>query len=148
MTGSRATTRFLESENTWLTRIERIALSSRRLLRSTFLMTEFVNVEMLYRASDALVTDYSSAFIDYMFTCKPAVSFAYDYESYMLERGGFYDLDFAFPGPICKSFDALQEALDGFGQAGRMNCMSSGGGSSLTIWMIRVRPGWWRRCGT
>jgi CDP-glycerol glycerophosphotransferase (TagB/SpsB family) len=74
---------------------------------------EFPNVEILYRASSALVTDYSSAFIDYMLTGKPAVSFAYDYEAYQLERGGFYDLDFVFPGPICTTFDDLRRALDG-----------------------------------
>ncbi|MEL7976922.1 CDP-glycerol glycerophosphotransferase family protein [Isoptericola sp. F-RaC21] len=74
---------------------------------------EFPDVEMLYRVSSALITDYSSAFIDYMMTGKPAVSFAYDYEAYQLERGGFYDLDHVFPGPICQTFDALHGALDG-----------------------------------
>ncbi len=72
---------------------------------------EFSHVEMLYRASTALVTDYSSAFIDYMLTDKPAISFAYDYESYLMERGGFYDLELAFPGPICRSFAELRSAL-------------------------------------
>jgi len=73
---------------------------------------EFPNVEVLYRASDALVTDYSSAFIDYMLTGKPAISFAYDYEAYLLERGGFYDLEQIFPGPICKTFEEFATALD------------------------------------
>jgi CDP-glycerol glycerophosphotransferase (TagB/SpsB family) len=72
---------------------------------------QFANVEILYRVSSALITDYSSAFIDYMLTGKPAVSFAYDYEFYLLERGGFYDLDLIFPGPICKNFAELQGAL-------------------------------------
>lgn len=71
----------------------------------------FPNVEVLYRASSALITDYSSTFIDYMLTGKPAISFAYDYEAYLMERGGFYDLDLVFPGPICKSFGELQAAL-------------------------------------
>ena len=73
---------------------------------------EFAHVEVLYRVSTALVTDYSSAFIDYLLTDKPAISFAYDYESYLMERGGFYDLDLAFPGPICTSFTDLRYALD------------------------------------
>ena len=72
---------------------------------------EFSHPEMLYRESSALITDYSSAFIDYLLTGKPAISFAYDYEFYLLERGGFYDLDFCFPGPICKNFTDLQTAL-------------------------------------
>lgn len=73
----------------------------------------FPNVEMLYRASSALVTDYSSCFIDYMLTGKPAVSFAYDHDRYLgIERGGFYDLDFVFPGPVCRRFDELAAALE------------------------------------
>ena len=71
---------------------------------------QFSHPELLYRESAALVTDYSSAFIDYLLTGKPAISFAYDYEFYLLERGGFYDLDFCFPGPICKNFTDLQAA--------------------------------------
>lgn len=73
----------------------------------------FPNVEILYRESSALLTDYSSSFIDYMLTGKPAVSFAYDYESYRnIERGAFYDLEFVFPGPVCYSFADLRTALD------------------------------------
>lgn len=71
----------------------------------------FPNVEVLYRAAAALVTDYSSAFIDFTFTGRPVVSFAYDYEAYLMERGGFYDLDMVFPGAICKSFEELKSAL-------------------------------------
>lgn len=73
----------------------------------------FPNVEMLYRASSALITDYSSCFIDYMLTGKPAVSFAYDHERYLgIERGAYYDLDFVFPGTVCRSFAQFREALE------------------------------------
>lgn len=73
----------------------------------------FPNVEILYRCSSALITDYSSCFIDYMLTGKPAVSFAYDYESYAnVERGSFYDLEFVFPGPICGTFAELRAVLE------------------------------------
>src|SRR5690606_24880561 len=55
----------------------------------------------------------SSCFIDYMLTGKPAVSFAYDHDRYLeVERGAFYDLDFVFPGPVCRSFEELAAALD------------------------------------
>lgn len=75
---------------------------------------EFPNPEILYRISSALITDYSSCFIDYMLTGKPAISFAYDLDSYLaIERGAFYDLEFVFPGPVCRSFKELREALDG-----------------------------------
>jgi len=72
---------------------------------------EFCHPEMLYRESAALITDDSSALIDYLLTGKPTLSFAYDHEFDLLERGGFYDLDFCFPGPICKNFTDLQTAL-------------------------------------
>ena len=57
-----------------------------------------------------------SDYVALHFSCatgKPMVSFAYDDEAYQLERGGFYDLDLVFPGPICRTFDQLQDALDG-----------------------------------
>lgn len=74
---------------------------------------QFPNVEVLYRVSSALITDYSSCFIDYMLTGKPAISFAYDLDSYLgVERGGFYDLDFVFPGPVCRSFADLRKGLE------------------------------------
>jgi len=76
-------------------------------------LTDFVHPEVLYRVSSALVTDYSSCFIDYMLTGKPAISFAYDYASYaQVERGTFYDLEYVFPGPVCQTFDALSAALE------------------------------------
>ena len=73
----------------------------------------FPDAEVLYRCSSALITDYSSCFIDHMLTGMPAICFAYDYESYAnVERGSFYDLDFVFPGPVCRSFEQLASAMD------------------------------------
>lgn len=87
---------------------------------------QYPNVEMLYRASSALITDYSSCFIDYMLTGKPALSFAYDLDRYLgIERGGFYDLEFVFPGPVCRSFKQFREALDGlFDNPGEIELVS------------------------
>jgi CDP-glycerol glycerophosphotransferase (TagB/SpsB family) len=73
----------------------------------------YPNIEVLYRRADLLITDYSSCFIDFMLTNKPMISFAYDYERYMREeRGLFYELDFAFPGPICQDFPSLFEQIE------------------------------------
>lgn len=70
------------------------------------------NIELIYRLADVLITDYSSCFIDYMVTGKPVISFAYDYDHYIdEERGLFYDLDFAIPGPVSKTFTDLIAAL-------------------------------------
>ncbi|MFT4257001.1 MAG: CDP-glycerol glycerophosphotransferase family protein [Pseudoxanthomonas sp.] len=73
----------------------------------------YPDVEILYRESAALVTDYSSSFIDYMLTGKPALSFAYDEQAYLLtERGSFYPLDDVFPGKVCRDFVQLQAGLE------------------------------------
>jgi len=75
---------------------------------------DYVNVEILYRHAAALLTDYSSAFIDFLLTGRPVVSFAYDYASYAGEqRGLFYDMEHVFPGPVCKDFKSLRSALNG-----------------------------------
>jgi CDP-glycerol glycerophosphotransferase (TagB/SpsB family) len=89
--------------STMLTSLGALDLSSR----------EFPDVEMLYRSAAALVTDYSSCVVDFMLTGRPVVSFAYDYDNYAnSERGLFYDLEHALPGPICRDFEAFSEALE------------------------------------
>jgi CDP-glycerol glycerophosphotransferase (TagB/SpsB family) len=75
--------------------------------------THFEDVEVLYRQAAMLLTDYSSCFVDFMLTGRPAVSFAYDFEQYVNgERGLFYDMDQVFPGPVCRDFHELQAALE------------------------------------
>jgi len=73
----------------------------------------YANIEILYRQTDVLLTDYSSCFFDYALTGRPIVSFAYDRAQYEgKERGFFYHMDDVFPGPICESFDQVIAALD------------------------------------
>ncbi|MFK3970449.1 CDP-glycerol glycerophosphotransferase family protein [Pseudomonas sp. NPDC087358] len=73
----------------------------------------FAEIEVLYREADALITDYSSCFIDFMLTGRPQISFAYDRAMYAgQERGMFYNLEDVFPGPVCEDFDALLNALE------------------------------------
>src|SRR5690606_21699407 len=79
----------------------------------------YPNIEVLYRQSLALVTDYSSCAIDFMLTCRPVISFAYDFEHYAgTERGLFYDLDHVFPGQVCREFAAFSVALSGVFESG------------------------------
>lgn len=85
-----------------------IDLSSRR----------YPDLEVLYRVASGLVSDYSSCLVDFMLTRKPLASFAYDLDHYASsERGLFYDLDAVLPGPVCRTFDELADALDGFFEA-------------------------------
>ena len=101
----------------------------------------FPNVEVLYRLSSALVTDYSSCFIDYMLTGKPAISFAYDHDSYPgIERGAFYDLDFVFPGPVCRTFAQLRDALDGLFEPLVRDGVGSPGMEASIVLRPRRRP--------
>ncbi|WP_169447776.1 CDP-glycerol glycerophosphotransferase family protein [Luteimonas mephitis] len=73
----------------------------------------FPDVEVIYREAAALVTDYSSCFIDFMLTGRPMVSFAYDYDDYAnSERGLFYDMEHVFPGPVCRDFIGFMSALE------------------------------------
>ena len=82
-----------------------VDLSSRR----------FSNLEVLYRVADGLISDYSSCLVDFMLTGRPVASFAYDFDHYSSrERGLFYDLEKVLPGPVCRTFDQLEHALDGF----------------------------------
>lgn len=81
-----------------------INLSSRR----------YPDLEVLYGAADALISDYSSCLVDFMLTGRPVISFAYDLDHYSTqERGLFYDLDQVLPGPVARDFGQLATALDG-----------------------------------
>lgn len=72
----------------------------------------YPDVEVLYRQATALVTDYSSCFIDFMLTGRPMLSFAYDYDNYAnAERGLFYDMEHVFPGSVCRDFTQLMSGL-------------------------------------
>jgi len=73
----------------------------------------YPDIELIYREADLLITDYSSCFIDFMLTDKPEICFAFDYDNYTKnERGLFYELEDVFPGPICKDFSSLVNALN------------------------------------
>jgi CDP-glycerol glycerophosphotransferase (TagB/SpsB family) len=75
--------------------------------------TRYPDLEVLYRVADALVSDYSSCLVDFLLTGKPVISFAYDYDRYANEeRGLFYELDHILPGPVCRTFDKFEVALD------------------------------------
>lgn len=76
---------------------------------------KFADAEVLYRVAEGLVSDYSSCLVDFMLTGRPLASFAYDLDRYsQQERGLFYDLAKVLPGPVCRTFDELATALDGF----------------------------------
>lgn len=73
------------------------------------------DIQPLLKATDILVTDYSSVYIDYLLLDRPIIFFAYNYEKYMESQGGLlFDYKKTMPGPICYSQDQLQEAIANF----------------------------------
>lgn len=77
------------------------------------------NINDLYIAADALVTDYSSVMFDYAILRRPVMLFVPDYDSYANDIRGFY-FDLAeIPGPHVREtgeLAALLQDLDGYWQ--------------------------------
>lgn len=70
------------------------------------------DIRELYLATDALVTDYSSAMFDVAVTGKPIVLYTYDLERYRDDLRGFYfDITEQAPGPLCRTTDEVAAAL-------------------------------------
>lgn len=63
--------------------------------------------------SDALITDYSSIYFDYLFVNKPIVFFAYDLKQYLSDsRELYFDYEKYTPGVKAVNQDELQKALE------------------------------------
>ena len=69
------------------------------------------DVNLLYVASDILITDYSSVMFDYALLRRPIVFFTYDYTEYLASRGTYFDLIDAAPGPLARTTDELVAAV-------------------------------------
>ena len=55
--------------------------------------SEYADIQELYLASAALVTDYSSVMFDYLCTGKPCFLYVNDWEDYKNDRNFYFDLD-------------------------------------------------------
>ncbi len=64
-------------------------------------------VNDLMIASDILITDYSAIAFDYSIMCKPIICFAYDYDTYLAERGTYFDIDDKYPNKSCRDEEEL-----------------------------------------
>lgn len=63
-------------------------------------VSKYDEINDLYLASDALLTDYSSVFFDYANLKKPMIFYMYDFDAYKNEIRDFYiDID-ELPGPV------------------------------------------------
>ena len=69
--------------------------------------SDYPAVNDLMIASDMLITDYSAIAFDYAVLCKPIFCYAYDYETYLAERGTYFDIDDRYPNKSCRKEDEL-----------------------------------------
>ena len=71
------------------------------------------NVQELYIASDCLISDYSGAYLDYLFLNKPIIHFAYDYEYYKnVDSGLYYDIEDFSAGAVAYTFNELLREIE------------------------------------
>ena len=61
--------------------------------------------------SDMLITDYSSACMDFALLSKPCIFFAFDLEEYEKERSFYVNYESYVPGEVAKTFDEVIEAI-------------------------------------
>ncbi|HET6652572.1 MAG TPA: CDP-glycerol glycerophosphotransferase family protein [Nocardioides sp.] len=77
-------------------------------------VTRYPDIADLYLAADALVTDYSSVMFDFALTDKPQVLLVPDLEQYRdVERGFYFELEAAAPGPMVATTEDVADALLG-----------------------------------
>ncbi|MBV9093891.1 MAG: bifunctional glycosyltransferase family 2 protein/CDP-glycerol:glycerophosphate glycerophosphotransferase [Streptosporangiaceae bacterium] len=75
-------------------------------------VTAYPDITELFLVADVLVTDYSSAIMDYAVTGKPILLFTYDLAEYRDSLRGFYiDLAAEAPGPLLATSAEVIEAL-------------------------------------
>jgi len=75
-------------------------------------VSRYPDVSELFLASDALVTDYSSAMFDFAVTGRPMIFFTYDLAEYRDELRGFYfDFEAEAPGPLLDTSDEVLAAI-------------------------------------
>jgi CDP-glycerol glycerophosphotransferase (TagB/SpsB family) len=79
------------------------------------IVSEDDQLEYLMKASDILITDYSSIFFEYSLLEKPMLFYAYDLEEYSYKSRGFYmDYKSFVPGPISYSTEELIQNIKNY----------------------------------
>ena len=73
--------------------------------------SDYPAVNDLMIVSDMLITDYSAIAFDYSVLCKPIFIYAYDYETYLAERGTYFDIDDRYPNKSCRTEDELLKRI-------------------------------------
>lgn len=71
-----------------------------------------IDIQVVLKYTDVLITDYSSIWIDALLLNIPIYSFCYDYEDYKNYRGEFYTFPDFFPGGTCPNFVGIIEMVE------------------------------------
>ena len=74
-------------------------------------VSHYATLNDLYLAADCLISDYSSAYIDYSILERPMICFAYDYEKYSRNRGLYIDFNNELPCSILRTEDEVIEYI-------------------------------------
>ena len=77
-------------------------------------VSNYPHLNDLYAIADALISDYSSCFIDYSILNRPMFCYAYDFDEYREKRGLYLDLETCLPCTVDKSEDVLLEHIKSF----------------------------------
>jgi len=78
--------------------------------------SDYPDIQELYLASDALLTDYSSVMFDYLSTGKPCFLYVNDLAAYKDDRNFYFDLD-RLPYVRAETNDGLEQAILAFQEA-------------------------------
>lgn len=60
---------------------------------------------------DMLITDYSSACMDFALLSRPCIFFAFDLEEYEKERSFYFDYESYVPGTVARDFESVIQAI-------------------------------------
>lgn len=75
-----------------------------------FLVPNEIPANAVLAVTDALITDYSSIFFDYLQSGRPVVFSAPDIEDYTSTRGLYFEPE-TWPGPVCATVGEVAEAV-------------------------------------
>ena len=67
----------------------------------------YPNVNDLLIAADVLISDYSGIQLDYSILERPQVCFGYDFDTYKLSRGFYFDMEKTMPNGVMRSEDQV-----------------------------------------
>lgn len=74
-------------------------------------VTNGSDISELTLICDMLITDYSSACMDFALLSKPCIFFAFDLEEYEKERSFYFDYENYVPGAVAKNFGEVINAI-------------------------------------